>query len=274
MTTASRPSVVDRSTRDPESIFKRVIVGVDGSEAGFEACRQAARLVTADGWIEAFAAAHLADATLAGWSASSFAEQLEREAAVALEAAKRIIGPRAADRLVNAAPQGALLREVSRAEGTLLALGSHDHSRWSEIFFGDVASVMLHRAPCAVLIARPPAAEALFPRAVVVGIDGSPASDDTIAAGEYLARRFGAGLRVIVATKGKPVELAHVHLRTPFVETLDERPVDALVEASRQADLVVVGSRGLHGVAALGSVSERVANKARSSVLVVRATPW
>jgi nucleotide-binding universal stress UspA family protein len=36
------------------------------------------------------------------------------------------------------------------------------------------------------------------------------------------------------------------------------------------ADLVVVGSRGLRGLKALGSVSERVAHQARSSVLVVR----
>jgi nucleotide-binding universal stress UspA family protein len=46
--------------------------------------------------------------------------------------------------------------------------------------------------------------------------------------------------------------------------------VDALVDASHEADLVVVGSRGLHGVQALGSVSERVAHRAVCSVLVVR----
>ena len=38
----------------------------------------------------------------------------------------------------------------------------------------------------------------------------------------------------------------------------------------RDADLLVVGSRGLHGVRALGSVSERVAHRAPCSVLVVR----
>ena len=45
-------------------------------------------------------------------------------------------------------------------------------------------------------------------------------------------------------------------------------PVHALSDAD--ADLVVVGSRGLHGLRALGSVSERVAHRARASVLVVR----
>jgi nucleotide-binding universal stress UspA family protein len=270
MRAATGPSVVVQSTRHPESIFQRVIVGVDGSEAGFEACREASRLVSPDGWIEAVAAAHLAEAALAGWSSSRLAEEMERETAAALEVAKRIIGPRVVGRLVNAAPEDALLRELSRAEGTLLAVGSHGHSRWSEILVGGVAGDMIHTAPCAVLIARPPAAPGLFPRTVVVGIDGSEASDEAIAAAEYLARRFGVDLRAIVATKGKAVDLARAHLRTPFLETFDERPVDVLVKASQEADLVVVGSRGLHGLAALGSVSERVAHRARSSVLVIR----
>jgi nucleotide-binding universal stress UspA family protein len=49
-------------------------------------------------------------------------------------------------------------------------------------------------------------------------------------------------------------------------------PVDALVAASAEADLLVIGSRGLHGLASLGSVSERVAHRAHCSVLVVRGT--
>jgi nucleotide-binding universal stress UspA family protein len=56
----------------------------------------------------------------------------------------------------------------------------------------------------------------------------------------------------------------------PDVELHEARPVDALVVASEHADLVVVGSRGVTGIRALGSVSERVGHEARSSVLVVR----
>jgi nucleotide-binding universal stress UspA family protein len=47
-------------------------------------------------------------------------------------------------------------------------------------------------------------------------------------------------------------------------------PARALVEAAIEADLLVVGSRGLHGIKALGSVSEQVAHEARCSVLIVR----
>ncbi len=56
-------------------------------------------------------------------------------------------------------------------------------------------------------------------------------------------------------------------------ETMNE-PARALVGASGIVDLVVVGSRGPHGLKALGSVSERVAHQALSSVLVVREAPW
>jgi nucleotide-binding universal stress UspA family protein len=39
---------------------------------------------------------------------------------------------------------------------------------------------------------------------------------------------------------------------------------------SAGADPLAVGSRGLRGIRALGSVSERIAHEARCSVLVVR----
>jgi nucleotide-binding universal stress UspA family protein len=57
------------------------------------------------------------------------------------------------------------------------------------------------------------------------------------------------------------------------VQAATAAPVAALVEAAACADLLIVGSRGLHGLRALGSVSERVAHAASCSVLVVRTAP-
>jgi len=54
---------------------------------------------------------------------------------------------------------------------------------------------------------------------------------------------------------------------------LQDEPVAALVAAAADGDLLVVGSRGLHGLKALGSVSEQVAHQAGSSVLIVRQPP-
>ena len=56
-------------------------------------------------------------------------------------------------------------------------------------------------------------------------------------------------------------------------ETMHE-PVRGLVGASGTVDLVVVGSRGSHGLKAPGSAKERVAQLPLSSVLVVREAPW
>ncbi len=52
----------------------------------------------------------------------------------------------------------------------------------------------------------------------------------------------------------------------------DKRPSRALVERSREADLVVVGSRGRGGFGGLklGSVSEQVTRHAKAPVLVIR----
>ena len=58
--------------------------------------------------------------------------------------------------------------------------------------------------------------------------------------------------------------------RLPAHELVEDSrsPVHALTGAG--GDLVVVGSRGLSGLRALGSVSERVAHGAHASVLVAR----
>jgi len=60
-------------------------------------------------------------------------------------------------------------------------------------------------------------------------------------------------------------------IRIPMLEWSERSPVEALLAASAEADLLIVGSRGLHGFDSLGSVSERIAHRARSSVLIVRS---
>jgi nucleotide-binding universal stress UspA family protein len=131
---------------------------------------------------------------------------------------------------------------------------------------------MIHKAPCSVLVARKAGDE--FPRRIIVGIDGSSESAAAYGAAREIAKRFESELWPVVAHGGKPIDRSKIdsfvdHRR----EDLPDDPVTALVAAAAEADLLVVGSRGLHGIKALGSVSERVAHQARCSVLIVRALP-
>lgn len=252
-------------------VFARVIACVDGSEPGFEACRQAGRLVEPDGRLEVFGAVHVAEASRAGWSAARIADELWQQAEDALERGVEIVGPRAEPRLVNGPAYRSIELELEREDATLVAVGTHGHTRTSEIVLGGVAGELLHSAPCSVLVARPPAVEALFPRAIVAGVDGSPESEAALAAAHRVAGRFDAPLHVVTALHGKGVDLAHAEFLAPFAEVVCAHPVAALVAAGGEADLLVLGCRGLHGVRALGSVSERVAHRAPCSVLVVRA---
>jgi nucleotide-binding universal stress UspA family protein len=134
----------------------------------------------------------------------------------------------------------------------VLAVGTNGVGRIAGIVLGSVATHVLHHAACSVLVARlrSPEAEPWAPRTVVVGVDGSPEAEAALEAARALESRLGSGLSVV------------------SVES--RRPAHQLVEAARDADLLVVGSRGVHGARALGSVSEQVAHEAACSVLVVR----
>ncbi len=249
-------------------MFTRVVAGVDGSEPGFEAARQAARLVSPDGWLELFTAVYLAEANLSGWSAPRIRAALRQEASEAVRKAAEIVGPGAESRLVNGPPLQSLMHELKEREATLAVVGTHGHSRLSEIVIGGVAGELLHNAPCSFCIARPPAAEARFPRTLVAAVDGSPQSAAAVAVARYLAERFAAGLSLVTALGAKTVDRERAAALGAVA--VAGHPVEALVEASKDADILVVGSRGLHGLRALGSVSERVAHRANCSVLVVR----
>jgi len=252
------------------AIFAHVLVGVDGTEPSFEACRQAGILVEPEGFLELAFALDLGLAVHTGPSAPRIAGEMEREGANALTAAAAIVGRRASSRLIRGSPTATLLRELERTGATLVALGSHGHRRVAELMLGGVAGELLHQAPCSVLIARRPTDEALFPRSLLVGFDGSAEAGRALAVGRYLAARFAVPLRIVTALRDSDADLPRIHLQAPCGEEIDERPVDALQMASSDAGLLVVGSRGLHGVRALGSVSERIAHCAACSVLVVR----
>jgi nucleotide-binding universal stress UspA family protein len=274
MATTTHPARLEAGRQ----VFSRIVVGIDGSQQALEAARQAALLQDIDGQLTLFAAWDIAP--VMGGTGTEIPYYLDEElqrttAEKALRAAGEYVAQYAAatTKLVQGTPVAKLFEEIERDEDTLVAVGSSGTGRLRRIVEGAVATEMVHRAPCTVLVARP--ADNDFPHRVVVGVDGSVESAAAYAAARYLAERFGAELHALVAWGGKGVNERLVAMITDGDhDDRGQAPADALAKDAQTADLVVVGSRGLHGLRALGSVSERVAHTAPCSVLVVREPVW
>ena len=255
------------------SPFRRVVVGIDSSPEALEAARQAA--VLAEGPVSLVAAYDLAPALVGGTGPAVPAyldeQPLKDGAAASLAEAASVIGAcEPATTICRGRSWQALLDEIERDRATLVAVGSHGTGRALGIVVGSTATELIHKAPCSVLVTRP--AGTRFPSRIAVGVDGSEESLAAYAVAEALAVRFQARLVPVVAHVEDEVDVEAVRAAVRRrVRAVFNYPVDALVAASAEADLLVVGSRGLRGVKALGSVSERVAHEAACSVLIVRA---
>ena len=259
----------DRGT----GVFASVLVGIDGSPEALEASRQASALAV--GRVELLATYDIAAALVGGTGLSVSAyydeESLRSSAENALEEARREVEglADAGRRVVRGTSWGELIREVERSQHTLVAVGSHGQGRLRGILLGSTATELIHKAPCSVLVARTVGPN--FPRRIVVGVDGSPESAAAYGVARHISERFSAALWPVVAHGGEGVDKQLVAQIVDYHhEDLPDEPVPALISAAVDADLVVVGSRGLHGLKSLGSVSERVAHQAHCSTLVVR----
>ncbi len=251
-------------------VFDRVVVGVDGTAFGFEALAQVLALAPPAADVHAVTALDTGIAPHAGFNMSHIASQLEEEAekasAAATEAMRSHPGGRAT--IVRGDAKSVLRAACAEREATLLALGGRGSSRFLGILAGETASTLLHEAAQSVLLARRQGAARWAPARVLVGLDGSEFSVAALSAADELADRLGSAVRVKSATGGK--QLDREGRWAERVDTWDPgHPVVALLDRSLHTDLIVLGSRGLHGVRALGSVSERVAHRAACSVLLV-----
>jgi nucleotide-binding universal stress UspA family protein len=261
---------------DTADVFARVACGVDGSEASLESVRQVARLAPEGAEVALFGVVNESATVSIGWPAFpiSRAARVTREAIEdGIEAARNVLpGHVTVQSGIVTGPPGPLsVVEVKVRQATVVAVGSHGHRRMSGIVIGSVATLLVHSAPCSVLLTRP--AHEGFPRSIVVGLDGSEQSRLAAGHAAAIATRTGAELRGLVAMGGAAVDKAGVRSIVAdnggFTLIDDQRdPVDAFSGA--KADLLVLGSRGLRGIHALGSVSERAAHRAGCSVLVIR----
>jgi nucleotide-binding universal stress UspA family protein len=259
--------------------FASIVCGVDGSRPSFEAARQAALLTDDDAalryvvvsWEQGVGASTMATLSYAHAhdileQARDDARELGVDASLADEHSKDV-----AERLIELA-----------AGQDLLVVGIHGHSRAGGMMVGSAASAALHRSPVPVLVARQPPEEVAFPSRILLASDGTPTSDAAAALTARLAARHDAHVAIVGARDGEaPFRPGLAEHATQIMEATGTEPVmldepgaphRAVAKGARDfsASLVITGSRGLAGVSALRSVSERIAHAAPCSVLVVR----
>lgn len=192
-------------------------------------------------------------------------------------------------------PPALVLQERS-AEAGMLVLGSRGHGGFGGLLAGSTAVSVTAHAHCPVVVVRDGQAATSGP--VVVGSDGSESALRALGFAVERAAQRDVPLRVMRAWKPPgerwvppdfdPEQAAASERAAaeaelaPWRESFPDVPVEIeavpgsasalLVEASRSAQLVVVGSRGRGGLRGmlLGSVSQQLIQHSHCPVAVVR----
>ncbi|TCC30813.1 universal stress protein [Kribbella speibonae] len=307
-TASTRGVSVDRSGKVRRFGVRPIVVGYDGTPASDAAARWAAgaaqrlgrgmRMVQVIPW-----------PALRGSGSAAVAlgaDALGRAAERLLDKACRDIRRRHPEVEIDAEvligdPVPVLLREA--AGGSLLVLGSRGLGELREVAVGSVmAHIATHATSPVIVVPADWRPQPDRPRQVVVGVDGSVESWNAIAFGFEFAEQTGAAVTAVLAwhdptSTGPGDMLFPVHdldvlaedsavvlseavagqaVDHPDVKVTEKlvhgTPAKALEEASREADLLVVGSRGRGRIRGflLGSVSRAVLHHATCPVAVVR----
>jgi nucleotide-binding universal stress UspA family protein len=164
----------------------------------------------------------------------------------------------------------------------LLAIGAPATSWLGGALIGGVGATALGSFTTPLLAARAVRGARHFARRVLVASDGSHDSDHVVALAGRLARSQDAKLTLlhVVGIEGR-ARPRRIHEQARTLELAFEGQSELRIEAGRargvivetarsaRASLVVMGSRRLEGLRALGSVSRRVVHDAHCSVLLV-----
>ncbi|MER7168065.1 universal stress protein [Micromonospora sp. NPDC000207] len=285
-----------------------VVVGVDGSPSSLVAAEQAAR--AAIRWSRPLHLVHgylhplgygvpLNPYDLGIPAPTEDAQRMLEQTAG--ELADRWPGLAVEVRQVAGGPGATLVEESRRAE--LLVVGSRGLGGFAGLLLGSVSQQVAGHGQCPVLVVRPPEQPIPVEGPVIVGLDGS---DPALGAVRYAAdeaTRRDTGLVLLHvrsddSDREAPDEVEQGaagwvdadELLTRAVATVRaehpdlpveqrtlraEKPASALVQASGEATLFVVGSRGRGGFTGLllGSVSQALVQHSHCPVLVFRPHP-
>lgn len=283
-----------------------LVVGVDGSPASSAAVVWAARdaamrnvpltlVHMLSTYVPTFPQIPLPGG-VAVWQEDNGRQVLEEAAKLARDSAGRAID--ITTELKSSPPIPTLVRMSEDAD--LVVVGSHGRGAVGRVLLGSVSSGVLRGAACPVAIVPGDgsAPDIRDDAPVLVGIDGSPASELATAIAFDEASRRGVDLRAVHAWSDVEVldlgglewpaleveseqilaeRLAGWQERYPDVAVqrlvVCDRPARELINQSKSAQLVVLGSRGRGGIAKmlLGSVSNAVVHSVHTPIIVARA---
>lgn len=274
---ATRTQQVKRARSAPS--FRDILCGVDGSRGSDEAVRQAIALGSPGGSISFIAVCE--DRGVGLGAQASLSEQRARSALDEASALAREAGVRPSTTIRS----GASVREVVLAEAAghdLLVVGSHGGSWLGGIILGSTATQIAHRAEGPVLVARRVPNGDDFPQRILLATDGSPGSWAAARTATCIAQGRHSELALVYVPDGMhPERYREVLKQLTMIEkasgsqpSVVDSPgqVAERITGTAQAahsSLIVIGQRGVKGLRALGSVSERVVHRALCSVLVV-----
>ncbi len=265
-----------------------VLVGYDGSQDTLPALRWAAQeAVASQRELRILLAWGLPTMGFSPVSASADLDRAKAEAALANAVyllQSEVLGVTVAGEVVQDKPAQALVDRS--ADAALVVVGYRGKGRVGRFVLGSVASaVVTHAAAPVVVVRGDDSGQVRRVGPIVVGVDGSPGSEDAVRFAMSAAPAHGYQVVAVHAREQGSLPGGLAALSPALSEGRAQYPavrvrevvepgdaVELVVAEARDAALVIVGSRGHGGLAGmlLGSVSRGVIDQAPCSVMVMR----
>jgi len=267
-------------------IFADILCAIDGKDGGFSAVEQAVALAGPQGRVTSL----VVTSYRSGGSNRAPAIGPGRAAEI-LEHARRIArdaGVAYAQEVDPRSPPARVILDWSTGYG-LLALGAPASSWPSRMLSVGVGDKAIGGFSNSLLVARPLTDDRRLGDCIVVASDGLETSKALVDLAGRLAQPRGADVKLVHALGREPMKRSRAPEREQTLKEQEQtlaracapgtsellikpgRAATAIVStaAAAGASLVLMGSRRLDGLRALGSVSRRVAHQAHCSVLLV-----